>query len=93
VRLRILGKRGRDGRIYNLPAASEVAALVVGDFDVADFERDVVVETQSGLFQHISVFQPAYVPLQYPLLFPRGEDGYRKDIPYNEEHDPDSSKR
>ncbi|CAK8539763.1 unnamed protein product [Lathyrus sativus] len=47
VKLRILGKRGHDGRIYNLPSASEVAALVVGDFDAADFDRDVVVKTQS----------------------------------------------
>ena len=93
IRLRILSKRGRDGRRYNLPTTSEVAVLIVGDFDTADFERDVVVETQSGLLKRISVFEPAYVPLQYPLLFPRGEDGYRKDIPYNEEHDPDSSKR
>ncbi|GAU39679.1 hypothetical protein TSUD_320920 [Trifolium subterraneum] len=47
VKLRILGKRGRDGRRYNLPTASEVAALIVGDFDAADFERDVIVEFQS----------------------------------------------
>jgi len=45
VRLRILGKRNRDGRRYNLPTASEVAALIVGDFDAADFDRDVIVET------------------------------------------------
>jgi hypothetical protein len=76
IRLRILGKRGRDGRRYNLPSASEVAALIMGDFDTADFDRDVVVETQSGLLQHISVFEPAYLPLQYPLLFPRGEDDF-----------------
>jgi len=63
VKLRILGKRGRDGRRYNLPTASEVVALVVGDFDAADFDRDVVVETRSGLLQRISVFQPAYWPL------------------------------
>ena len=93
IRLRILGKRGRDGRRYNLPTASEVAALVVGDFDASDFERDVVVETQSGLLQRIYVFEPPYLPLHYPLLFPRGEDGFRKDIPFNEEHDPNSTKR
>ncbi|MCI85493.1 helicase-like protein, partial [Trifolium medium] len=45
VKLRILGKRGRDGRRYNLPTASEVAALIVGDFDAADFDRDVTVQT------------------------------------------------
>ncbi|MCI02662.1 helicase-like protein, partial [Trifolium medium] len=71
IRLRILGKRGRDGRRYNLPTASEVVALIVGDFDVADFDRDVIVETRSGLLQRISTFEPAYWPLQYPLLFPR----------------------
>ncbi|GAU27991.1 hypothetical protein TSUD_373870 [Trifolium subterraneum] len=84
VKLRILGKRGRDGRRYNLPTASEVAALIVGDFDAADFERDVIVETQTGLLQHISTFQPSYWPLQYPLLFPRGEDGYSRDIEFND---------
>ncbi|OIT27534.1 hypothetical protein A4A49_57007, partial [Nicotiana attenuata] len=33
VRLRLIGKRGFDGRRYNLPTVSEVAALVVGDFE------------------------------------------------------------
>jgi len=35
----------------------------------------------------MSVFEPAFFPLQYPLIFPRGEDGYRRDIPYNEDAD------
>jgi hypothetical protein len=73
IRLRILGKRGRDGRRYNLPTASEVAALIVGNFDAADFERDIIVEEQSGLLKRISTFEPSYWPLQYPLLFPRGK--------------------
>ncbi|OIT26852.1 hypothetical protein A4A49_58757, partial [Nicotiana attenuata] len=33
IRLRLIGKRKYDGRRYNLPTISEVAALVVGDFD------------------------------------------------------------
>ncbi|MCI66054.1 helicase-like protein, partial [Trifolium medium] len=68
MKLRILRKRGSDGKRYNLPTASVVAALIVGDFDATDFERDVVVEEQSGLLKRISVFEPAYLPLQYPLL-------------------------
>jgi hypothetical protein len=91
VKLRILGKRARDGRRYNLPTASEVAALIVGDFDTDDFERDIVVETMSGLLKRVSTFKPSYWPLQYPLLFPRGEDGYRKDIEFKE--NPRKSKR
>ncbi|XP_058784536.1 uncharacterized protein LOC131659346 [Vicia villosa] len=93
MKLIILRNRGCDGRRYNLPTASEVAALVVGDFDSVDFDRDVVVETQSGLLQRISVFEPTYLPLQYPLLLPRGEDGFRKDIPYNEDTNTSTSKR
>ncbi|CAJ2653406.1 unnamed protein product [Trifolium pratense] len=84
VRLRLLGKRGRDGRRYNIPSASEVAALIVGDFDAADFDRDVVVQTRSGLLRRISTFEPSYWPLQYPLLFPRGEDGYSRGIEFRD---------
>ncbi|MCH81881.1 helicase-like protein, partial [Trifolium medium] len=47
-------------------------------------DRDVIVETRSGLLQRISTFEPAYWPLQYPLLFPRGEDGYRRDIEFKD---------
>jgi len=80
IKLRILGKRNRDGRRYSLPTASEVAALIVGDFEESDFDRDVVVEERSGLLKRVSIFEPSYFPLQYPLLFPRGEDGFRNDI-------------
>lgn len=82
--MRILGKKGCDDRRYNLPSASEVATLVVGDYDAADFDRDVVVETLSGLLQCISTFESAYWPLQYPLLFTRGEYGFKGDIPFKE---------
>lgn len=39
------------------------------------------METQGGQLRPISELHPSYLPLQYPLLFPRGEDGYRVDIP------------
>ncbi|XP_045798031.1 uncharacterized protein LOC123892273 [Trifolium pratense] len=91
VKLRLLGKRSRDGRRYNLPSVSEVAALIVGDFDAADFDRDIIVQTQTGLLQRVSTFEPCYWPLQYPLLFPRGEDGYSRDIEFRDS--PKKSKR
>jgi hypothetical protein len=93
IRMKILGKRGRDGRRYNLPTASEVAALIVGDFDGTVADRDVIVEFRSGLLQRVSTFQPSYWPLQYPLLFPRGEDGYRKDIEFRDNERKESRKR
>ncbi|XP_024625434.2 uncharacterized protein [Medicago truncatula] len=93
LKLRILAKRGCDGRRYNLPTTSEVAALIVGDFDAADFERDIIVETQSGSLKRVSVFEPSYLPLQYPVLFPRGEDGYRNDIQLNDDSNAPTIKR
>jgi len=71
LRLRILGKRGREFRRYNLPTASEAATLIIGDFDDADFDKDVIVETQSRLLQMISVFEPAYLPLVSTTFSPR----------------------
>ncbi|XP_059289718.1 uncharacterized protein LOC132043247 isoform X6 [Lycium ferocissimum] len=81
VKLRLIGKRGTDGRRYNLPTITEVAALVVGDFEVSGCDRDIIIETQSGQLQRINELNAAYLGLQYPLLFPYGEDGYREDIP------------
>lgn len=69
-KLRIIGKRGRDGRRYNPPTTSEVAALIVGDFDSAGAERDIIVEKQTEKLKRISIISKAYLPLQYPLLFP-----------------------
>uniref|UniRef100_A0A0R0HCZ1 ATP-dependent DNA helicase n=1 Tax=Glycine max TaxID=3847 RepID=A0A0R0HCZ1_SOYBN len=57
----------------------DVAALIVGDFD-PDSRRDIIVETQNGELQRIHELHSSYLGLQYPLLFPYGEDGYRPDI-------------
>ncbi|PHT79643.1 hypothetical protein T459_17695 [Capsicum annuum] len=83
VRLKLIGKRNYDGRRYNLPIVSEVAALVIGDFEVSRCDRDIVVKTQSGLLQRINRLNASYLALQYSLLFLYGEDGYREDIVLN----------
>ncbi|XP_076949826.1 uncharacterized protein LOC143622616 [Bidens hawaiensis] len=69
-----------DARTYNLPTTFEVAALIVGDIGEAIDKRDIIVTTQSGALQCISELHPCYVPIQYPIFFPYGEDGYRIDI-------------
>nr|XP_009768123.1 PREDICTED: uncharacterized protein LOC104219188 isoform X1 [Nicotiana sylvestris] len=84
VKLRLIGKRGFDGRRYNLPIVSEVAALIVGDFEQTRSDRDIIVESQSEQLQRINELNAAYLGLQYPLLFLYGEDGYREDIPLND---------
>ncbi|XP_031127813.1 uncharacterized protein LOC116029909 [Ipomoea triloba] len=80
--MRLIGRRQSDARTYNLPTASEVAALIVGDLDPTLGQRDIIVETKAGSLKRINELNPAYLPLQYPILFPLGEDGYREDIQY-----------
>ncbi|XP_056694876.1 uncharacterized protein [Spinacia oleracea] len=92
VKLRLIGKRGTDGRTYNLPSASEVAALIVGDVGSSG-DRDIIVEKQSGLLQRITELHPSYLAMQYPLLFPYGEDGFRVDIPTRDTNGASSRKR
>ncbi|XP_076908566.1 uncharacterized protein LOC143565492 [Bidens hawaiensis] len=80
LKIRLIAKRQQDGRTYNLPTASEVATLIVGDIDNSLEPLDIIVRTKSGTIQRISELHPSYSPLQYPLLYPYGDDGYRIDI-------------
>ncbi|XP_016206591.2 uncharacterized protein LOC107646964 [Arachis ipaensis] len=80
VRLKLLSSREKDRRLYNLPDVSEVAALVVGDIDSLSSTKDIILERQDGRLKRINEIHVAYLGLQYPLLFPYGEDGYRIDI-------------
>ncbi|KAF7835361.1 ATP-dependent DNA helicase PIF1 [Senna tora] len=82
LRLKLIRKRNSDARTYNLPTASEVAALIVRDLDKETDKRDIIVETRFGLLQSIDELHPLYLPMQYPLLFPYGEDGYREETLY-----------
>ncbi|XP_076935671.1 uncharacterized protein LOC143602463 [Bidens hawaiensis] len=80
VRLCLIGDRQQDGRAYNLPTSSEVATLIVGDIGDCLEKRDIIVNTQEGLLKRISELHPSYLPLQNPIFFPYGDDGYRVDI-------------
>ncbi|KJA13929.1 hypothetical protein HYPSUDRAFT_112539, partial [Hypholoma sublateritium FD-334 SS-4] len=68
VRLRLTP--GLDRRRFNLPTADEVAMILPGTHTTLE-PRDIVLRLRSGPLYRISDLHPAYVPLQYPLLFPR----------------------
>ena len=80
VKLRLIEKRERNGREYNLPTADEVATIIIGDLDDSGNKRDIIVEGRSGKKKRINELHPQYLSLQYPLLFPYAEDGYRDKI-------------
>jgi hypothetical protein len=47
LKLKLIAERRSDGRIYNQPTVSEVAALIVGDVDYAE---------KSGTWLHFVLF-------------------------------------
>ncbi|KAG2062573.1 hypothetical protein BDR04DRAFT_1170034 [Suillus decipiens] len=60
---------GMDGRRYNLPTASDIAAALPGDGSEEVFH-------ERGRLWRISQLNHAYACLHYVLLFPNGEDGW-----------------
>ena len=83
LRLRLIGSRTIDGREYNLLTCSEIAAIIVGDIGAENSHRDIIVDLKEGGLQHTNLLHPSYMALQYPLLFPYGEDGFRLGILYS----------
>uniref|UniRef100_A0A0R0E413 ATP-dependent DNA helicase n=1 Tax=Glycine max TaxID=3847 RepID=A0A0R0E413_SOYBN len=74
LKLKLISQRQTHGRLYNLPTSTKVSTLIVGDEHTTD-KRDIIIEKQSGLLKRIHELHHAYLSLQYPLLYPKGEDG------------------
>jgi hypothetical protein len=76
-----------------MPHTEELAMLVVGELNLENYRRDIIVSNKSRGLQRICIFHPAYMPLQYPLLFPYGERGFQLGIPYHGEETRANAKR
>lgn len=70
-------------RQYDLPTSNEVAAVFTqnanGDVDPAH----LVVHSKGGSVLTLSTISEHVDPFTFPLLFPRGERGWRPYVPYN----------
>ena len=64
---------GEHSRRYNSPVSDEIAVLMPND-NVNN--RDIVLHYRDGGLLRISELHRSYDPLQYPLLFPHGTDGW-----------------
>ncbi|XP_027171707.1 uncharacterized protein LOC113771310 [Coffea eugenioides] len=70
-----------DQRVYNLPSTSQVAAIwTESDDQSLDKQAHILVYTHSNTSYRIQHYYGCYDPLQYPLLFPRGESGWHHGI-------------
>eukprot|EP00798_Chlamydomonas_sp_ICE-L_P011276 gene11276-18908_t len=70
-----------DPRRYNTPTSVEVAGFVPDGLQPQTNTRDVVINLRGGPVCHITDLSPAYDPLHFVLLFPRGENGWQNNIP------------
>lgn len=64
--------REHEGR-YNAPTIKEVAIVIVG----TEFESgEIIIRRKDASMKRVTETHRSYDTLQYPTLFPRGEDGY-----------------
>ena len=82
VSIRLIAPSGTDGPQYSLPTCNQLAALVVGDFTLEASTRDIIIDNKKEGLQQIRSLHPAFMSLQYPLLFPFAERGFHLNIPY-----------
>ncbi|CAN1799655.1 ATP-dependent DNA helicase PIF1 [Linum perenne] len=80
VKIKLLAKRISDGREYDLPAVDELAILVVDETGGVTHQPDVMVQHLSNEMERVSFYHPSLMALQYPILFPYGEDGWHPTI-------------
>lgn len=74
--------RSESGRENHVGPSDEVAGIMVGDMDETDGSRDVIIDSKIKGLERISDIHPKLMALQYPLLFPHGDDGFHKNIPF-----------
>jgi len=67
--------------VYNTPITNEKTTLIVGDMSNMDVGRDIIVKKSSGQLFRLHETHTTFIPLQYPLIFPFGGDGYQEQIP------------
>lgn len=74
--------RAENGRENHVGPSNEVAGIIVGDTEDTCGFRDIVIDDKIKGLVRASYVHPKLMALQYPLLFPRGEDGFHPRIKF-----------
>ena len=87
IHLRYEGRT--DPRRYNLPTSDEIAVIIPGDGERPSGPRDLILRLHTPdngrTYDRISAAHPAYLCLNYPLLFIYGEHCWHPNIPLRDE--------
>ncbi|XP_017233363.2 uncharacterized protein LOC108207426 [Daucus carota subsp. sativus] len=79
-RLVLVSSQAANGRPNNVGPSNEVGGLVVNQNEDTSGFRDTVVETRHKELKRVWETDVYFMQLQYPLLFPLGEDGFHTKI-------------
>jgi hypothetical protein len=78
--LRLVIETGADKRRENLPTATEVAVVIEDDYEDWASRDIVLARRQNNILspdlEYVTPTSASYMPLAYPLLFPRGDPGW-----------------
>ncbi|XP_074351720.1 uncharacterized protein LOC141690862 [Apium graveolens] len=74
--------RAESGRENHVGPSDEVAGIIVGDTDDTCGYRDIVIHDKIQGLMCASYVHPKLMALQYPILFPNGEDGFHPKIKF-----------
>ena len=80
-KLHLIHSRSASGRTNHIIEANDVAALIVGETDECSPFRDIIVETKQLYLKRVYETCSQFMSLQYPLLFPYGDEGFHPEIP------------
>jgi len=74
--------RCKDPRVYNTPTTDDITTLIVSDMNNMDVGRDIIVKKSSGQLFRLHETHIAFIPLQYPLIFPLERMAIKKRFQY-----------
>ncbi|CAN1188394.1 hypothetical protein LINPERPRIM_LOCUS35369 [Linum perenne] len=89
----VLTKVFRAAREYELPTVDEQAGLIVDETGEDTFQPDIVVQYLTNSLERVNYTHTSLMALQYPILFPYGEDGWHGNIPLRNSSTRNSSTR
>ncbi|CAN1151782.1 ATP-dependent DNA helicase PIF1 [Linum perenne] len=80
VKIKLMARRTSDGREYDLPTVDEQAGLIVDETGEDTFQPDIVVQYLTNAMERVKYTHSSLMALQYPILFPYGEDEWHGNI-------------
>ncbi|GKU92777.1 hypothetical protein SLEP1_g6460 [Rubroshorea leprosula] len=78
--LKLLSGGGPGDHQYSAPEMAETVGLIIGAEEEILQGRDVIIQHRNGTVKRINSSFPYYMALQYSILFPYGEEGYRNNL-------------